>query len=280
MTKLKNHSDFWLSPAAAASLERFEAKFGVIPINSAGRTEAEQNELIRRYFVVGGYKNRPPYLFAPARPANASRHVFGGGLAIDTSDKGIALMHAHGEEYGWYFNFSYDAVHFEYEEAKDLHRDNGASGSTTASQVVKNEQDWLNKSRGEKLKTDGIVGPATIDAFKRYQTFLKGYGYTGAVDGKWGPATQAAHAKFYGIYTAPKPGKSQGGRPTIRKGVKGELVRDLQGTLNRNYPAYSKLTIDGNFGPGTEKVVKEFQKRSGLTPDGVVGPQTWAKLGL
>lgn len=37
---------------------------------------------------------------------------------------------------------------------------------------------------------------------------------------------------------------------------------------------------DGIFGPLTEEGVKEYQKRSGLTADGVVGPRTWAALGV
>jgi murein L,D-transpeptidase YcbB/YkuD len=38
------------------------------------------------------------------------------------------------------------------------------------------------------------------------------------------------------------------------------------------------VTSDGDFGPKTEAAVKTFQKRSGLEPDGVVGPLTWAAL--
>ena len=37
---------------------------------------------------------------------------------------------------------------------------------------------------------------------------------------------------------------------------------------------------DGIFGPLTEEAVKEFQKRKGLTADGVVGAKTWAALGV
>ena len=39
-----------------------------------------------------------------------------------------------------------------------------------------------------------------------------------------------------------------------------------------------KVAIDGSFGPQTSQAVKEFQKKSGIAQDGVVGPITWAKL--
>jgi hypothetical protein len=62
--------------------------------------------------------------------------------------------------------------------------------------------------------------------------------------------------------------------------MQGEDVRFLQALLNRMFPAYSDLAVDGDFGPATEKVVKEFQRRSNLTSDGEVGPQTRRALGL
>jgi putative chitinase len=37
---------------------------------------------------------------------------------------------------------------------------------------------------------------------------------------------------------------------------------------------------DGDFGPGTEAAVIAFQKSEGLTPDGIVGPQTLDRLGM
>lgn len=76
------------------------------------------------------------------------------------------------------------------------------------------------------------------------------------------------------------------GRATVKLGSKGQPVNDLQARLNRDYPAYRTLTgnrllvVDGDFGANTDKWVREFQKRSNLAVDGVVGPKTWAKLGL
>jgi len=275
MTNLKNHPGYWLNPEAAASLERLESAHGRVPINSAGRTEATQQNLINRY-DRGGAANRPPHLFNPARPARASRHVIDGGLAIDTS--AIAHMLKYGPEFGWYQNFAYDPVHFEYDPSRDKHR---GGTPTTGNQKTKQEQQFLNQARGEKLKVDGIDGSATQAAVKRYQEFLKkGYGYRGAIDGKWGAGTQAAHSTFYAVWSKPKtPGKHATKRSTIRKGSRSKDVGDLQRILNKNYPAYSKLKVDDQFGTGTENVVKEFQRRVGLKADGIVGPATWAKLG-
>lgn len=66
----------------------------------------------------------------------------------------------------------------------------------------------------------------------------------------------------------------------LKLGSKGPAVAALQGLLNRMFPSYSKLVIDGDFGKNTETVVKEFQRRSGLTVDGIVGKTSKAKLGF
>lgn len=63
--------------------------------------------------------------------------------------------------------------------------------------------------------------------------------------------------------------------PTVRRGDKGEVVTQLQRLLSKDG---SSLQIDGIFGPGTQSAVRAFQKKYGLTVDGIVGPQTWGKL--
>lgn len=64
----------------------------------------------------------------------------------------------------------------------------------------------------------------------------------------------------------------------LRRGVKNNAVRSLQKGLNRVFASYSHLATDGDFGPATDAVIREFQRRAGLHADGIVGPDTRAKL--
>ena len=66
---------------------------------------------------------------------------------------------------------------------------------------------------------------------------------------------------------------------TLQSGATGPAVARLQAWLNHTYPAYSKIDLKPQrYGPQTIAVVKEWQRRSGLVADGVVGPRTWAAL--
>lgn len=76
------------------------------------------------------------------------------------------------------------------------------------------------------------------------------------------------------------PGAVYLGRDCSRYECKGARVLALQTRLNRDFELYSALTLDGEFGPNTEAVVREFQMRSNLTIDGVAGPAVLAAIGL
>lgn len=61
-------------------------------------------------------------------------------------------------------------------------------------------------------------------------------------------------------------------------GSTGQEVRNIQTRLkNWGYYAY---TVDGIYGSRTASAVKSFQRKNGLTPDGIAGPATLAKIGL
>lgn len=59
---------------------------------------------------------------------------------------------------------------------------------------------------------------------------------------------------------------------TLRKGSKGEAVKQLQNALN--LVIETDLNIDGDFGSATEAAVKSFQKKFNLEDDGVYGPMS------
>jgi hypothetical protein len=62
---------------------------------------------------------------------------------------------------------------------------------------------------------------------------------------------------------------------SIRRGNKGDLVIWAQEHL---YRAGYKLTIDGDFGPQTQKAVRAFQSKHKLTQSGVIDGATWDVL--
>jgi len=62
----------------------------------------------------------------------------------------------------------------------------------------------------------------------------------------------------------------------IKKGDRGQSVEQLQIMLN--FVNKKHITIDGDYGNNTLAAVVIFQKKHKLTPDGIVGQLTYAKL--
>lgn len=58
----------------------------------------------------------------------------------------------------------------------------------------------------------------------------------------------------------------------LKRGMKGVPVKRLQEKLG--------IAADGDFGPGTEKAVKDYQAANGLAVDGIAGPDTFTHMGL
>lgn len=61
-------------------------------------------------------------------------------------------------------------------------------------------------------------------------------------------------------------------------GSRGQEVTNIQARL-KSWGYYSGW-VDGIYGQATVNAVKEFQRKNGLTPDGIAGPATLAKIGL
>ena len=64
----------------------------------------------------------------------------------------------------------------------------------------------------------------------------------------------------------------------LRQGSTGGEVKEVQRRLKKW--GYYSGSVDGIFGSGTKKAVISFQKKNGLTADGVVGKTTYKALGM
>ncbi len=64
----------------------------------------------------------------------------------------------------------------------------------------------------------------------------------------------------------------------LKNGDQGADVRALQDVLNFQIRRLLPLAVDGRFGAQTQARVTEFQRANGLKPDGIVGPNTTARL--
>ena len=66
--------------------------------------------------------------------------------------------------------------------------------------------------------------------------------------------------------------------PVLKLGSRGQHVLAWQKFLNENrYPCGKEDSI---FGPNVRKAVIDFQISRGLEPDGIIGKQTWAAIGI
>ena len=63
--------------------------------------------------------------------------------------------------------------------------------------------------------------------------------------------------------------------PILKRGSRGKAVRSLQTLLNAKGAA---ISVDGSFGPATDKALREFQESRDLDIDGSCGAETWTTL--
>ena len=119
-------------------------------------------------------------------------------------------------------------------------------------------QSTLNDRYGLNIAVDNIYGNETRKALvKALQTELnKQFGSKLAVDGIFGTNTYNACIN-------------------VRRGAEGNITWLIQSML---ICKLFNINADGIFGPATESAVREFQKRNGLSQDGIVGKNTFNKL--
>ena len=165
----------------------------------------------------------------------------------------------------------------------------GVAGSETLKKL-----DSAYKNADSDKDDDSLRKGATGSAVKDLQTKLKKLGFYNAyVDGSYGDTTVAAVKAFQKKYnltadgvagsetlkkldSAYKNADSDKDDDSLRKGATGTAVKTLQTNLKKLgfYTAY----VDGSFGATTESAVKAFQRKYGLTADGVAGSATLKKI--
>lgn len=118
--------------------------------------------------------------------------------------------------------------------------------------------------------------------------------WAGPAQGKWDPggidmgifrADVRGRMGGAALPPAPAPAPQPAGVPVeyanfgvLRRGMTGIRIVSLQTRLKRNY---SRLVVDGDFGPDTEYKVRDYQRlHPPLVVDGQVGPATAAMLKL
>lgn len=156
---------------------------------------------------------------------------------------------------------------------------------------VRRMQNFLNRIRvnfpliPRISNPNGVFGTDTQDAVR---TFQRTFSLT--ADGIIGKETWNKISFIHTGVTRMAELDGEGERASIGKnppnsilsmGSRGEDVLQLQFILNAISPYYSSVPTvikDGVFDTVTKNGVIEFQKTFGLTPDGVVGAQTWNKL--
>ena len=167
----------------------------------------------------------------------------------------------------------------------------GVAGSETLKKL-----DNAYKNADSDKDDDSLRKGATGSAVKDLQTKLKKLGFYNAyVDGSYGDTTVAAVKAFQKKYNLTADGvagsetlkkldsayknadsNTSTDDDSLRKGATGTAVKTLQTNLKKLgfYTAY----VDGSFGATTESAVKAFQRKYGLTADGVAGSATLKKI--
>lgn len=121
----------------------------------------------------------------------------------------------------------------------------------------------------EYWKDRAINGPADEDNLIQVTKLVNG-GTNGLEDrSRYLKRAKIALAEIDGLVVG------QDSSVALRRGSNNDAVGELQELLRKKGFA---IAVDNEFGSATELAVLEFQKRSGLKVDGVVGEDTWNAL--
>ena len=183
-----------------------------------------------------------------------------------------------------------------YAAVRAFQQKNGLTADGVAGSETLKKLDSAYKNADSDKDDDSLRKGATGSAVKDLQTKLKKLGfYNASIDGDYGDTTVAAVKAFQKKYNLTADGVAGSATlkkldsayknadsntstddDSLRKGATGTAVKTLQTNLKKLgfYTAY----VDGSFGATTESAVKAFQRKYGLTADGVAGSATLKKI--
>lgn len=233
----------FVQPTAKEALRRAIDERGLtIEVNSAYRTIVQQLFLFRR-FKAGNLCG----IVAAARPPLSNHQD---GMALDIQD--ASGWESYLERHGWQRLGPRDPMHFDF-KARGTRDDLGTIAVKAFQRL------WNLNNPDELLVEDGIFGAVTearlaaspIDGFPKVPQGINGEGNNG---------TRILRLN-----------------ETYPPFLEGNDVRELQQLLNKA-DIDIDVAVDGSFGEETEKAVRRFQEKRGLSADGMVGSATWKEL--
>ena len=194
---------------------------------------------------------------------------------------------------GTYIPASYWANH------QRLHQYQGGHNETHGGATINIDSNYVDVAAGTPQPPDTCTvanlnftayavqrAGATGDQVKAAQCLLRNAGRTVEPTGTFDAATTAATSAFQTATGLTADGVigartwtallSYGDTPTLRSGSTGVAVSRLQRALTAALGR--SVGIDGQFGPNTERAVRDYQTSRTLGVDGVVGAGTWGAL--
>ena len=259
-----------------AAVKAFQKKYNLTADGIAGK------ETLKK--LDSAYKNADS-----AKDVDSLRMGDSGSAVKDLQTKLKKLGYYSGTVDSTFGSGTYTAVRA-FQKKYNLTAD-GVAGSETLKKL-----DSVYKNAGSDKDDDSLRKGATGSAVKDLQTKLKKLGfYNASIDGDYGDTTVAAVKAFQKKYNLTADGvagsetlkkldsayknadsNTSTDDDSLRKGATGTAVKTLQTNLKKLgfYTAY----VDGSFGSTTESAVKAFQKKYGLTADGVAGSATLKKI--
>ncbi|NET56036.1 MAG: hypothetical protein F6K47_07650 [Symploca sp. SIO2E6] len=194
----------------------------------------------QQYILRKRYERGICGITAAAKPGRSNHES---GLALDVADYNGWRLYLEAQGWAWYGRVNpRDPWHFDF------------PGIPIGNVGVKAFQGLWNRTHlRDQIDTDGDYGPITDSKLSISPS--QGFGFGGE----------------------PPPGR------ILRLSspyMQGGDVRRVQMKLKAANYLTNKNDVDGIYGPKTEAAVRQFQTDQGLTVDGIVGPETYKKLGI